>query len=155
MWKLHDTAIVWHVLECFNSWINAEEMLITCQAAHNEHAFNKTGRLTDCNPMTDYTVADYKSKKRDIALHSVQNTHPLHFWMSRLYTEQMRGRTLPSKCTCTSAAIRPRSNRFGLHLEPEHHQLPGQHHPDWAAAWRLFPWPGIKPGLPTGPGTTH
>lgn len=72
-------------------------MLITCQAAHNEHAFNKTGRLTDCNSMTDYAVADYKSKKRDIALHSVQNNHPLYFWMNRLYIEQMRVRKLPSR----------------------------------------------------------
>lgn len=97
MWKLHHNVNVWHVLECLNSWINAEEMLITCQAAHNEHAFNKTGRLTDCNSMTDYTVAYYKSKKRDIALHSVQNTHPLYFWMNRLYIEQMRVMKLPSR----------------------------------------------------------
>lgn len=72
-------------------------MLITCQAAHNEHAFNKTGRLTDCNPMTDHTVANYKSKKRDIALHIVQNTHPLYFWMNILYIEQMSARKPPSQ----------------------------------------------------------
>lgn len=64
-WKLHDTANVWHVrrLECFNCWINAEEMLISCQADHNKHAINKTDRLTDCNFMTDYTVTIYKSYK--------------------------------------------------------------------------------------------
>lgn len=58
-------------------------MLITCQADHNEHAFNKTGRLTDWNFMTDYTVADYKLNKSDIALHSVWNAHP-HVRASKL-----------------------------------------------------------------------
>lgn len=114
MWKLHDTANVWHVPECFSSWINAEEMLITCQADHNEHAFNKTGRLTDCNPMTDYIVANYKSKKRDMALHSAQNTHPLYSWMNILYIEQ-RVRKLPPRSgpaprTRTSPTSRPVSS---------------------------------------------
>lgn len=38
-------------------------MLITCQADHNKHAINERDRLTDCNFMTDYTVAIYKSYK--------------------------------------------------------------------------------------------
>lgn len=153
MWKLHDTANVWHVLECFNSWINAEEMLITCQAAHNEHAFNKTGRLTDCNPMTDYTVANYKSKKRDIALHSVQNTHPLYFWMNILYIEQMRARKLPSRAPLLRLGHAPIALVCTLNQNVTGFQA------SIILTEQLLPvslsWPGIKPGLPTGPGNMH
>lgn len=162
MWKLHDTANAWHVhcLECFNSWINAEEMLITCQADHNKHALNKTGRLADCNLMTDYAMANYKSTKRDIALHSVKSTQPQYFYMNRYAWEW---RSCPGdvlwvfkgiwSCSGNVPALLLWLGHFPIRLVFVSDLKVTSFQPciraDWASAGcrRLFPWLGIKLSL--------